>query len=193
MNEVKKGITSSKMLTSAIILLILLNMPHVEKEMITESAREKSKSVALNWSMGATLFPVMIGISGFSFMPWRVNVGIVLSGIAIGPSMGHFYAEQPLRGLATIGLRTALGCLGRYSLDGFTWSIEYGGGSSFWFFLGTCGSAAGIIVSVIYDWATVSTSVKKYNEGIKTKFNLNFVPNIDIKEKKYGLSVACNF
>lgn len=161
-----------------------------EGQFQTQLPKEKSKSVAVNWSMGATLFPIMLGVSGFSFVP--AQGVLVCAGIAFGPSMGHFYAHQWLRGFATTGLRIGLGYLGAMAGLYSLYSIEFDDASPV-FFLVSIGSAAGIIGSVIYDWATAPASVQKYNEGLKTKFDLNFVPNIDIKEKKYGLSVVYNF
>jgi hypothetical protein len=45
---------------------------------------------------------------------WEVFLG----GLIIGPSVGHFYAGQAGRGLATIALRGAGTALGLYSLVG---------------------------------------------------------------------------
>jgi len=67
--------------------------------------RSKSPRTALLWSAGATFIPMGLG-------PFIQNDGllaaIIISSVTIGPSMGHFYAEQPKRGLSTVFARLGL-------------------------------------------------------------------------------------
>jgi len=74
----------------------------------------KSPTTAFVLSFASTAGPMFAGAATGS------NAGgeVFLGGLIIGPSVGHFYAGQAGRGLATIALRGAGTALGLYSLVG---------------------------------------------------------------------------
>lgn len=72
----------------------------------------KSPTTGLLLSLGSTTVPMGLGIVGGS----TGGAWLFLGGIVVGPSVGHFYAGQVTRGLATTGLRAAGAAVGISSL-----------------------------------------------------------------------------
>ena len=59
-------------------------------------------------SLGATFAPILLGV-GFDVIEGFGPVLLTVTGsVALGPSVGHWYAEQYSRGLLTAGLRAVL-------------------------------------------------------------------------------------
>ena len=73
--------------------------------------QRKHPDSALMWSLGATAIPIAAGVyaedQGDDFLAFL----LITSGVIVGPSAGHLYAEQYARGWITIGLRTGLSIL----------------------------------------------------------------------------------
>ena len=81
--------------------------------------------------------------------------------MAIGPSLGHFYAARPGRALGGIGLRT-LALLGVAGGVAVAWDSEdAGGGALALLGLGLCGT------SLIADIATAPHSVQIHNDNMQ--------------------------
>lgn len=78
--------------------------------------QEKSPQSALYWSLGATLIPVSIGLGGLAIPDSNTKSRIAIlgfsSGLIIGPSAGHWYAQQHSRGWKSLALRAGLAALG---------------------------------------------------------------------------------
>ncbi len=70
--------------------------------------REKSPGVAFLWSLGATAIPPLLG---GALTDGTLEGILIVSGITLGPSAGHFYAKRYSRGLLTSALRIGLGAL----------------------------------------------------------------------------------
>ena len=70
--------------------------------------REKSPGVAVLWSLGATAIPPLLG---GALTDGTLEGILIVSGITLGPSAGHFYAKRYSRGLLTSALRIGLGAL----------------------------------------------------------------------------------
>jgi len=77
-------------------------------------ARRKSPSTALLLSLGSTTVPMGSGV----LMSTSAGAWVFLSGIVVGPSVGHFYAGQTARGLGTAALRAGGAALAISSLVG---------------------------------------------------------------------------
>ncbi len=84
----------------------------------------KSESTALLWSLGATLVPTALGLGLASAGGWNDNqgtlgVGLVVAsaGVLMGPSAGHWYAEQYGRGALSMFLRIGIAGLGLLALS----------------------------------------------------------------------------
>lgn len=119
--------------------------------------------------------------------------GILLfTGLYIGPSVGHFYAERPLRGFSGLGLRTGITLA---TISG-AWAVcpwncyKYDDGYDL---------AMGILItgsilftgSVVYDIVTADNSVRKHNADLAHKLSIQ--PTYAVKENRIGLSVKLLF
>jgi hypothetical protein len=76
------------------------------------SPSRKSPSTGLLLSLGSTAIPMGTGV----LMQSNGGAWVFLSGIVVGPSVGHFYAGQVVRGLGTAGLRAASAAVGISSI-----------------------------------------------------------------------------
>lgn len=76
--------------------------------------RYKSPTTGLLLSLGSTTVPMGVGVLEGS----RGGAWVFLSGIVVGPSVGHFYAGQVARGLGMAGFRAAGAAVGISSLIG---------------------------------------------------------------------------
>jgi len=74
----------------------------------------RSPTTGLLLSLGSTTVPMGLGVVTSS----TGGAWVFLSGIVVGPSVGHFYAGQVGRGLATTGFRAAAAAVGISSLVG---------------------------------------------------------------------------
>jgi hypothetical protein len=165
----------------------------LEENFKREIKKTKSETTALYWSLGATLIPIALGFK------LEENVGdkafiVVTLGLIVGPSAGHFYAEQMKRGLKSTGLRLGLSVITLIALGQASGSGGgiYGYPSSG---MGIIALGAGIVAvgSAVYDIFTAPRSARKHNELIKKTGNVYFIPKIDIKEESCGLSVVYCF
>lgn len=75
------------------------------------SARKKSEVAALFLSLGATAIPLYIGVKLSDANNGTMAELFIVSGLIVGPSVGHFYAGQSTRGVVTSLLRLGLGGL----------------------------------------------------------------------------------
>jgi len=141
-------------------------------------AKQKSTFVGLTLSASGVVVPIA---TGFVIEPRAV---LFATGVMIGPSIGHWYAGQWGRGLVTIGLRlggVALGAVG-YSA---AWSSSESAEAMIFPIL------AVVIIggTGIYDFVTISSSVRKYNE----KQTMEIKPELDLERKQYGLKIVYHF
>ncbi len=84
---------------------VLATQPHVKR---------KSESAAFSWSLGATVLPVVIGVTMNDHSRIGGGVGATVlfaAGFLVGPGVGHFYAHRPGRALLGIVLRVGFGIL----------------------------------------------------------------------------------
>ena len=185
-----------KVIFIVLISLLLLGILYPVK---AQGVRKpKSETTAFYWSLGATLMPCLpsLIIRRGGAAPWgAIQVGLIASAIIVGPSAGHFYANQWGRGLKSAGLRLGLSALGSaLVLWGFgeahPWSGDGGGGTQ---------AVLGIVFlvpaigSVVYDIFNAPSSARKYNKLIEKRGNVYLMPKIDLKEEYYSLSVVYCF
>ena len=182
----------------SIVLIILLLSGILYSIEAQETRKPKSETTAFYWSLGATLMPCLpsIIIRRGGAAPWgAIQVGLIASAIIVGPSAGHFYANQWGRGLKSAVLRLGLSALGSaFFLKGYgeahPWSGDGGGGTQ---------AVLGIVFlvpaigSVVYDIFNAPSSARKYNESIGISGNVYLIPKVDLKEESYGLSVIYCF
>ena len=83
--------------------------------------QKKSPKRALFWSLGATLIPVSIGFLGLNISDTATKSRVALlgfsSGLLIGPSAGHWHAQQHSRGWKSLALRAGFATLGIISFS----------------------------------------------------------------------------
>lgn len=88
--------------------LIKSNIKPIVYTVRPKEKHEKSPGVAFLWSLGATAIPPLLG---GALADGTLEGTLIVSGITIGPSAGHFYAKRYSRGLLTSALRIGLGAL----------------------------------------------------------------------------------
>ncbi len=175
-----------------VVFMVIAGILHAETSSdtleILPAPGRKSEVLAVGLSLGATLIPCTIG---YSVESEENNVGfwsLIVPGITIGPSVGHFYANQWKRGLTTAGLR--LGILGAGIIwfhlatesDGSLWdrfddAVIIGGAT-----------AIALGAHALYDIAAAQESAKKYNEMLETSGKTLIIPRIDPHHKRCGIS-----
>jgi hypothetical protein len=89
-----------------------LNNRFIQSVDITSSSslesQRKHYDSALLWSLGATAIPIYAGIEADKNGEGFLAGLLIATGVIIGPSVGHFYAEQEKRGILTISLRASI-------------------------------------------------------------------------------------
>lgn len=175
-------------------LIVLLIFPiFIEcKTMFEENQiREKklkSETTALLGSLIVTIVPTLT-LEPLLFIP----------ALIVGPSTGHFYAEQWDTGVKKVLTRLGIAAGGELIFLIIALSAEdTGNGSSGWeayftFLIGS-GVVAGVVaLHGLFDIISVSKSVKKYNESILKENSLRIVPEVNPIEKQYRISVVYDF
>lgn len=178
---------------STILLCLLLFSSNADSTALVEmpeTGEPKSKGTALRWSLATTFVPVLTAYlistkENISIEPWLI-CGI--PGLLIGPSTGHFYAGQWGRGLKTAGMRFGMIAITVGALGVTVFNEEYE-------------SAEGIAIVglfafsglVLYDIATAPQSVEKYNESLEMNGRVLLTPELDMRNKRYGIGVKYFF
>jgi len=132
----------------------------------------KTTSGAIQASVFGTLLPVAAGTffildgaqgSGAKEGEVALGIGIGALGVILGPSFGHTYAEHP-RPLKRAWVRFAGVAIGGLGLAGMGMSNSFGNGPTpmSYAFMGIGGGL--YLYGAIADFATVTRSVKTYNE-----------------------------
>jgi hypothetical protein len=163
-----------------------------------ETANLKSPTTAVYWSMGSMVLPsvpLIVTSTVGETHEFLGATGIVLciTGVIVGPSAGHFYAGDYMRGFGGIGLRAGIAGLGflgvvkTYTSDSDDMAKAIIGTV----IAGTAG--IGILASGIYDIWTCPDAVYKYNQSISNSGGLYLSPEINITEKSYGLTLGYSF
>ncbi len=138
---------------------------------VSESARGlKSEGVAFRASLLGTVGPIAVGLALAAPGPTNdaaiPSILFITGGVALGPSLGHFYAGRPGRATATAVLRTgvmAASLIIAFSacpLEGCTDEEEATAAIS------TVTGAAVAAGLAIYDIVTAKASVRRHNQRI---------------------------
>lgn len=147
-------------------------------------AQQKSTALALGLSIGVPVVGCLTTAALEAWMPFMII-------LAIGPSAGHFYAEQWSTGFVFTGLRTAtLGVSTILAISELLGTYGETGDPLFGFLRGADVFAVGFTVCcviAVVDWAFVPSSVRKWNE------RLQFKPEIDLNKKRYGVGFVYRF
>ena len=183
-----------------ILVLLILFVFCVSYGSSAEPMQQKSSMVALSYSLGATILPSIPTLiflcsseEGEVYVP-VTSLALSFAGIIAGPSMGHFYAGNREKGMSSIGFRSI--CFGAGAL-----TLLIGGGylmsnmDSDLTLIFLIAQATGIAIagSALFDIFTCPSSVRKYNQSIRGYGGFYLTPEIDLKTKNYGLSIAYRF
>jgi hypothetical protein len=147
-----------------------------------ETTTRKSPSRAQLYSLGGTLVPVVLG-AGMNKEMDDVRVPLLAAGILVGPSAGHFYAENTTQALTGIGLR-----LGGVAI-GFRGLLEnpLGEGGEGLILVG----GLTILTSGVYDIFTAGGAARDYNETHGLKAHVG--PAVGPQGEQVGLSLQVQF
>lgn len=182
-----------------ILVLLLLFVFCVTYGNERESLELKSPTTASLYSLGATLLPaipawIFLDSGNYNeFLFWGCFISSV-SGIVIGPSVGHFYAGNTKRGFMSAGFRTVSTGVFLWSGYGFLRVVSdldfENTGLYFW-----TAVVSGIVTtgSIVFDLWTCPNSVEKYNRSVSGYRGFYLSPEIDIKDESYGLSLSYRF
>lgn len=182
-----------------IILTVIFSLNVVYPVNGKEIVKTKSKTTALMWSLGSTATSIAGGIALISYnSPTEVSTfkrkvlpdigySLLLYGAYIGPTTGHFYANQWRRGFISMGIR--IGITGGLSLIALNLSPRGEGlEAPLWF----TGAALILLIDVI-DIFSAPLSVHKYNESIIKSGGIYTQPKIELGNNSYGLNIVFNF
>lgn len=92
-------------------LAVLTALPCSAQERLSgsDSFNRKSPMVALAWSVAGTLLPTAVGLATVTTGENKpTELSLLVTGIYVGPSLGHFYANRPGRAARGVLLRTAI-------------------------------------------------------------------------------------
>jgi hypothetical protein len=162
-----------KVISIVLILLVLSGLLYpVDAQ---EVKKPKSENTAILWSLGSTMIPVGLGYLKGNLLP-------VIPGIIIGPSVGHFYAEQWGRGIKSAAYRTIISGLGI--------ALSYGMVEGAFrenrreplvagiVVIGATGTS--LIISALYDIFTAPSSARKYNRPSIGNDKRPFIFNVEL-------------
>ncbi|MFH1688016.1 MAG: hypothetical protein ABIE70_10930 [bacterium] len=182
----------------ALLVCTILTIP-VPSSVAAEEVT-KSRGKALAYSLGPTLG---LSLAGTGLMVWGHNGGrnsdvagfagfwIAASGLILGPSGGHVYAE---RRHAFSGAAIRLGCgvvMGVGLVAGVADALSDGDHSNTASAIMLTG-AAGLLASATYDIATVGRSVDSYNQR-RSAFSWRVVPSFCPKSQTLGVGCVLNW
>lgn len=164
--------------------------PEKDTTVHVETKTRKSPTRAQLYSFGGTLVPILLG-AGMDSERDDVRVPLWVTGIFIGPSVGHFYADNASQALTGIGIRLgggALGILGFLSaLDASLEGNSDYGGAAFLYGIG----GLTVLISGGYDIFTADDAARDYNEvhGLKARVG----PAVGSQGEQVGLSLQIQF
>lgn len=163
-----------------------------EESFERDQRRYKSEMSALSGSLLAATVPSVVGFKVADGGSESAGLALVVGGIVLGPSVGHFYAGQNRRGILGVAIRggilagaTGIGCFLEKdaSLDSEGFALAY------------ALIAGGLVSSLhgVYDICAAPSSARKYNESLPKEKTVKLVPEIDLINENYGVSVVYNF
>jgi len=180
-----------------ILVLLMLFVFCISYAYETEFPELKNSTTAIGYSFCATVLPsvplMLCGATGDvdgSLGSFLLSV----SGIIVGPSVGHFYAGNTSRGLKSIGFRAVSGGAFILSSCGILSVVNDVSFGNVELYIGTAiVSGIATVGSVIFDIWTCPNSVEKYNRSVRDCRGFYLSPEIDIKDESYGLSISYRF
>jgi hypothetical protein len=157
----------------------------------------KNSGVAVGYSIMSTTLPSVPFLLCAATGDVDGSMGSFLlsvSGIIIGPSVGHFYAGNTSRGLKSTCFRAVSGGAFLLSSGGILSVVNDASFGNVELYI-TIAIVSGLatVGSVVLDIWTCPSSVEKHNKLIREQSGLYFSPEIDIKDESYGFSLSYRF
>ena len=159
------------------------DVPEKDTTIQIESKTRKSPGRAQLYSLGATMVPLIGGLGAD-------NAPLGAAGFFIGPSVGHFYAENTGQALAGIGIRLGGGVL---SIVGFGVALNAslegngGGGGAALFYAGALTG----LVSAGYDIFTAGNAARDFNKA--HGLSVQATPTVGPRGEQGGLALQVSF
>lgn len=154
-----------------------------------ETKTKKSPTQAQLYSLGGTLVPVLLG-AGMDRERDDIRLPLLATGIFIGPSIGHFYAENTSQALTGIGIRLgggALGALGFGAALSASLEGDSGGGGAVLLLVG----GLTVLVSMGYDIFTADNAARDYNQA--HGLSVQAAPTVGPRGEQVGLALRVSF
>ncbi len=167
-----------------------------------KSLELKSSTTATAYSIGATFlsgiaFCICLDNGDYNDFLFRGSFLVSVSGIVVGPSVGHFYAGNTKRGLMSAGFRAISTGTFLWSSFGLLSVVSDVHDANFenedLYLWGTIISGAATFGSIVFDIWTCPNSVEKYNRSARDYRGFYLSPEIDIEHESYGLSLSYRF
>jgi len=200
-----------KLLAFLVVGLFLITCSQSFSE--EETFRPKSESKALLFSVLGTIAPISAGVavwardepvygypsSGF-YPPQRnpdrtLPLGLIISGIVVGPSLGYLYGAPKLSNFEGLLIRSVL-----MAENILVWnSISTDNAGDFWGtivyiqFFATIISTGAVLVWAVNDIAKVKAAVREYNRNLLFKNSWNITPKYFAKSQAGGLELQFRF
>lgn len=160
----------------------------------------RSPTTAVLLALGSTFAPVGAGVGMILAGDGDVDLAgalLIGAGALIGPSLGHFYANEWGRGLATVGLR-ALGALGGFGLTGLGFVFAFGQmpAAGVACLVGAAALGLTTLGLAIYDFVDAADAARRYNRKQRVRRRLAIAPTLSKTasgRQRYGVALTGTF
>ena len=162
----------------ALMLLVFTLALPSGKSFSQETQESRSPWLSLGLSLGSTLVFSSVGAIVWAYPGLHdegtyAGLGLLLPGLLVGPSIGHFYVGEWERGLLMIGGRMAFTAMAFGSLQFLLPSDEYGSNKNEGAGLTMLGiGCIGIGSLLIWDIVDSPFAAKRFNESSKNKWSI---------------------
>ena len=157
---------------------------------------------ATSYSVFGTLFPAALGFGLISNSSGSNGMGPLGGmslgfGLLVGPSMGHFYADNNKKGVNGLLVRLLGTGITAIGISQFEICLGTCGGSSD----GNNGGAALLMLAgtglyvgnTIVQWVTADNSAMEYNDQVRSNYKIGLAPYLDPTTNAKGLTMRVEF
>ena len=163
-----------------------VDVPEKDTTIQIEYKTRKSPTQARLYSLGGTLVPVAFG-AGMDRERDNIRIPLWIFGAFMGPSLGHFYAENTSQALIGIGIRLGGGALGALGFGAALSASLEGNSGAVLLLVGGLTS----LISMGYDIFTADDAVRDYNEA--HGLSVQAAPTVGPRGEQGGLALQVSF
>jgi len=186
------------LLVMGVILLLFYSLSAQTSDInvleVPQKNKDKSVFVGLSLSISSTVIPI---IASRKIEDVKIRDRIFLTGVVIGPCIGHLYATTYWKVfIVSASFRLGLCLATPYFFREFVYKPWNGQGGPEKFISGLflCSFTIGYTaLSICRDIYYIPEDVRKYNQSHNFSSRLHFVPSIDVRNENYKISVSYNF